>query len=83
MKVPLGGSERPALRGAGARTDHPRTILLGAQGATASDLPAVFGTALPWVLPSASRSLSGAGPDRSSIVRAVQAEVAALRKVVS
>jgi orotidine-5'-phosphate decarboxylase len=56
---------------------------LGAQGATASDLPAVFGTALPWVLPSASRSLSSAGPDRSSIIRAVQAEVAALRKVVS
>jgi orotidine-5'-phosphate decarboxylase len=56
---------------------------LGAQGATAADLPAVFGAALPWVLPSASRSLSGAGPDTSAIGRAVQAEVAALQKVMS
>jgi orotidine-5'-phosphate decarboxylase len=56
---------------------------LGAQGATAADLPAVFGGALPLVLPSASRSLSAAGPGSSAIIRAVQAEVAALRKVVS
>jgi orotidine-5'-phosphate decarboxylase len=56
---------------------------LGAQGATAADLPAVFGAALPWVLPSASRSLSGAGPDTPAISRAVQAEVAALRTVMS
>jgi orotidine-5'-phosphate decarboxylase len=56
---------------------------LGAQGATAADLSALFGSALPWVLPSASRSLSGAGPDTSSIVRAVRAESAALRHVLS
>jgi orotidine-5'-phosphate decarboxylase len=56
---------------------------LGAQGATAADLPAVFGPALPWVLPSASRSLSGAGPDTAAITRAVEAEVSAVRKVLS
>jgi orotidine-5'-phosphate decarboxylase len=56
---------------------------LGAQGATAADLTAVFGPALRWVLPSASRSLSGAGPEASAVVRAVQAEVASLSRVVS
>ncbi len=56
---------------------------LGAQGATSADLPAVFGAALPWVLPSASRSLSSVGPDTAAIGRAVQAEVEALRKVMA
>jgi hypothetical protein len=34
------------------------------------------------VLPSASRSLSGAGPDTSAIIEAVQAQAAQLRRVL-
>ena len=45
---------------------------LGAQGATAADLPAVFGPALPAVLPTYSREVLRAGPD-----------VTALRKVAA
>ena len=36
---------------------------IGAQGAGAAELAEVFGDALPYVLPSASRELMGAGPD--------------------
>jgi orotidine-5'-phosphate decarboxylase len=54
---------------------------LGAQGATADDLPVVFGAALPWVLPSASRSLSGAGPDATALARAIQDQSVALRRL--
>ncbi|HST67080.1 MAG TPA: orotidine-5'-phosphate decarboxylase [Mycobacteriales bacterium] len=49
---------------------------LGAQGAGAADLPEVFGPALPWVLPSVSREVLGAGPDPDA-VRAVTARMAA------
>ncbi|KMS79100.1 orotidine-5'-phosphate decarboxylase [Prauserella rugosa] len=50
----------------------------GAQGATAEDLSAVFGTALPAVLPASSRDLLRAGPDPASMrerLRGVQAEL--------
>jgi orotidine-5'-phosphate decarboxylase len=56
---------------------------LGAQGATAGDLDGLFRQALPWVLPSASRSLSSAGPDVSAIGRAIDLQVAALREVMA
>ena len=51
----------------GHRLDHLRGPVLapglGAQGAGPADLPAVFGAALPLVLPAASREVLGAGPD--------------------
>jgi orotidine-5'-phosphate decarboxylase len=40
---------------------------LGAQGATAADLEAVFGAALGFVLPATSRELMGAGPDPAAL----------------
>jgi orotidine-5'-phosphate decarboxylase len=51
----------------GHRLEHLRGPVLapglGAQGAGPSDLPAVFGPALPLVLPAVSREVLGAGPD--------------------
>jgi orotidine-5'-phosphate decarboxylase len=59
----------------GHRLDHLRGPVLapglGAQGAGAADLPAVFGAALPWVLPAASRQVLGAGPDPGRLRAAV------------
>ncbi len=40
---------------------------LGAQGATAQDLPSVFGAALPDVLPATSRDVLRHGPDRAAL----------------
>ncbi|TWH71218.1 orotidine-5'-phosphate decarboxylase [Micromonospora olivasterospora] len=40
---------------------------LGAQGATAADLRTVFGSSLPWVLPSYSREVLHAGPDAAAL----------------
>lgn len=45
---------------------------LGAQGATAADLRAVFGDAAGLVLPSASRSVLGAGPDPGALLAAAR-----------
>jgi orotidine-5'-phosphate decarboxylase len=39
----------------------------GAQGGTAADLPRIFGTALPAVLPSSSRGLLRVGPDAAAM----------------
>jgi orotidine-5'-phosphate decarboxylase len=47
---------------------------LGAQGATPADLRAVFGAALPQVLPNASRSILAAGPDVSALRAAAREE---------
>ena len=47
---------------------------LGAQGATPADLGAVFGAALPQVLPNASRSILAAGPDVSALRAAAREE---------
>jgi orotidine-5'-phosphate decarboxylase len=55
---------------------------LGAQGATAADLPGVFGAALPDVLPSVSRGISKAGPDVSALRAAVATYEADLRTVL-
>ena len=53
--------------GHGHRLDHLRGPILapglGAQGGSAADLPAVFGAALPDVLPAVSREVLGQGPD--------------------
>jgi orotidine-5'-phosphate decarboxylase len=53
--------------GHGHRLDHLRGPILapglGTQGARAADLPAVFGAALPDVLPAVSREVLGHGPD--------------------
>jgi orotidine-5'-phosphate decarboxylase len=53
--------------GHGHRLDHLRGPILapglGAQGGAAADLPAVFGAALPDVLPAVSRGVLGQGPD--------------------
>lgn len=48
---------------------------LGAQGATAADLAAIFGPTadLQWLLPAASRSILGAGPDPVALRAAVEA----------
>jgi len=55
---------------------------LGAQGATAADLPGVFGAALPDVLPSVSRGISEAGPDIAAIRAAVAGYENDLRAVL-
>ena len=39
----------------------------GAQGGTAADLPRIFGSALPHVLPSSSRELLRAGPSAEAM----------------
>lgn len=56
---------------------------IGAQGATAEDLSAVFGAALPAVLPTASRSVLSEGPSvtglRDAAARTVEQVRAALR----
>ena len=68
------------VAGHGHRLDHLRGPVLapglGAQGAAAADLPAVFGAALPDVLPAASREVLGAGPDVARL-RAAAARLAA------
>ena len=48
---------------------------LGAQGATAADLAAIFGDTsdLTWLLPAASRSILGAGPDPAALAAATAA----------
>jgi orotidine-5'-phosphate decarboxylase len=64
----------------GLRLDHlDGPVLapgLGAQGAGAADLPAVFGPALPLVLPAVSREVLGAGPEPAAL-RAATARIAA------
>ncbi len=51
---------------------------LGAQGGTPADLRRLFGT-LPGVLPSASRSVLGAGPDPIALLTAARVQVDELR----
>jgi orotidine-5'-phosphate decarboxylase len=48
---------------------------VGAQGGTADDVRAVFGAALPNVLPSSSREILAAGPDRGRLRDAVRRAV--------
>ena len=68
------------LAGHGHRLDHLRGPVLapglGAQGGAAADLPAVFGAALPAVLPAVSREVLGHGPDPAGL-RAAAAQLAA------
>ncbi|HEV7655489.1 MAG TPA: orotidine-5'-phosphate decarboxylase [Mycobacteriales bacterium] len=68
------------VRDHGHRLDHLRGPILapglGAQGAGAGDLPAVFGAALPDVLPAVSRELLAAGPDPDGL-RAAAGRLAA------
>lgn len=45
---------------------------IGAQGADPSFLPAVFGAAMPTVVPAASREILSAGPDVAAIQRAAE-----------
>ncbi|HYI59231.1 MAG TPA: orotidine-5'-phosphate decarboxylase [Microlunatus sp.] len=52
---------------------------IGAQGATAADLVAVFGAALPYVLPSASRELMNPGPDPALIRMKAEQMLAQMR----
>lgn len=52
---------------------------IGAQGGTAADLADVFGAALPYVLPSASRELMGAGPDPARIRTKAERMLAEMR----
>jgi orotidine-5'-phosphate decarboxylase len=70
----------------GHRLDHLHGPVLapglGAQGAGPADLPAVFGPALPWVLPAVSREVLGAGPDPARLratTDRIAAEVMAIR----
>lgn len=55
---------------------------LGAQGATPRDLRAVFGRNLSAVLPSYSRSLLSAGPDRSALRAAADRALAECREAL-
>lgn len=52
---------------------------IGAQGGTAGDLEAVFGAALPYVLPSASRELMSVGPDPARIRTKAEQMLAQMR----
>ncbi len=70
----------------GTRFDHLNGSVLapglGAQGGTAEDLAAVFGAALPLVLPTTSRDVMRAGPDPERLraaARAVAGSVGGLR----
>jgi orotidine-5'-phosphate decarboxylase len=56
---------------------------LGAQGGTAGDLLAVFGPAVPLVLPTTSREVMGAGPDPEALRDAVRTTLATLRSVLA
>ena len=55
---------------------------LGAQGGTAAGLVEVFGAALPFVLPTTSREVMGAGPDAERLRTAAAAVVASVREVL-
>ncbi|QSB16974.1 orotidine-5'-phosphate decarboxylase [Natronosporangium hydrolyticum] len=56
---------------------------IGAQGATAADLRAVFGAQLPAVLPSTSREVLSAGPDPTALQEAAARSLAACRRVLN
>lgn len=56
---------------------------IGAQGGTAADLQAVFGSALGLVLPTTSREVMGAGPGPDALRAAARRSVAAMRDVVA
>jgi orotidine-5'-phosphate decarboxylase len=55
---------------------------LGAQGGTAEDLLAVFGSAVSLVLPTTSREVMGAGPDPESLRDAVRTILGTMRSVL-
>ncbi|WP_432905922.1 orotidine-5'-phosphate decarboxylase [Micromonospora matsumotoense] len=56
---------------------------LGAQGATAADLPTVFGSSLSAVLPSYSREVLHAGPDADALRAAADRAVADCRHILA
>lgn len=56
---------------------------IGAQGASAADLQAVFGTSRPNVLPSSSREVLAAGPDVAALRRAATRTVEECRQALS
>ncbi|WP_235032262.1 orotidine-5'-phosphate decarboxylase [Actinacidiphila yanglinensis] len=56
---------------------------VGAQGATPADLPAVFGAALPNVLPSVSRDVLRHGPDAGALLKSVRDYVDHVRAVMT
>ncbi|MGP4110973.1 orotidine-5'-phosphate decarboxylase [Streptomyces sp. 4N509B] len=56
---------------------------LGAQGATAEDLPRVFGAALPAVLPSVSRGILRHGPSAAALRDAVERESERIARVLA
>jgi orotidine-5'-phosphate decarboxylase len=56
---------------------------IGAQGATPADLPALFGAALPTVLPSVSRDVLRHGPDAGALRDAVRVYVEQVRAAVT
>jgi orotidine-5'-phosphate decarboxylase len=56
---------------------------LGAQGGTAEDLLAVFGSAVSLVLPTTSREVMGAGPDPEALRDAVRTTLGTMRSVLA
>ncbi|HEY5832948.1 orotidine-5'-phosphate decarboxylase [Streptomyces sp.] len=56
---------------------------IGAQGATAADLPDLFGSALGNVLPSVSRDVLRHGPDAAALRKAVRAYARQVREAVA
>jgi len=56
---------------------------VGAQGAAPADLPALFGAALPQVLPSVSRDVLRHGPDAGALRNAVRAYAEQVHEVVA
>jgi orotidine-5'-phosphate decarboxylase len=55
---------------------------MGTQGGVPSDLPGVFGAALPQVLPSSSREILAAGPDKTRLWDAAAAAIEAMQAVL-
>lgn len=55
---------------------------IGAQGASIDDLPAVFGAALPLVLPAVSRGVLRAGPAKSQLRQTTASMVKAVRDLL-
>jgi len=56
---------------------------IGAQGATAADLLAVFGAARPAVLPSSSREVLRGGPSRQGLRDAAEATLSDVRSALT
>ncbi|MEU1278393.1 orotidine-5'-phosphate decarboxylase [Streptomyces sp. NPDC005805] len=83
---PVGAVVGATLGDAGADLDINGPLLapgIGAQGATAADLPAVFGAAVRNVVPSVSRGVLAHGPDAAALRAAADRFAGEVREAVA